>query len=93
MTSGGEGTTPSEELKDKFRNVGERNGMFGKQHSADTRQKISDFRKQFRHSDETKQRMAQVRQTGDNPHNERWIVHYPDGSELCADFFERIMCG
>lgn len=69
MTSGGEGTTPYEELKDKFRNVGECNGMFGKQYSADARQKISDFRNQLRYSDETKQRMAQVRPTGDN-HNE-----------------------
>lgn len=87
MTSGGEGTTPSEELRDRYKNVGERNGMFGKTHTTEARQKISEFRKQFKHTVETKQRMAELRQSASNPHNERWVIHCPDG-DICTSFLK-----
>lgn len=93
MTSGGEGRVPSNELRVKSSQPGEKNGMFGKTHTVEARQRISEFRKSFRHSEETKAEMKRSRNSKPNPRQKEWVVSCPDGRtfqttdlrQLCRD--------
>lgn len=82
MTGGGEGKTPAEELKHKFRHVGQDNGMWGRTHTAEARRRISEFRQTFKHSEETKTLMKTKRGSQENPHNEDWTIHTPSGETI-----------
>jgi len=88
MTSGGEGRTPSEELRKRFANYGSDNGMWGKTHSPETRTKISNFRKTFRHSLETRELMKTLRSNGNNHNTKKWIVVCPDGTEEIVGYLK-----
>lgn len=82
MTSGGEGRVPSEELRKKSSRPGEKNGMFGKTHTAEARQRISEFRQTFRHTEETKAEMIRSRNSKPNPRQKEWIVVCPNGESI-----------
>lgn len=86
MTSGGEGRTPTDELRDKCKHIGAANGMYGKKHTSEAKQKISVFRKQFRHSDESKQKMKNSKSNGNSLHCEKWLVITPTGEEICTNY-------
>ena len=89
MTSGGDGVTPCEELRNKSRHVGSANGMFGRTHTKTARERISAARKNFRHSERTKQQMKLVRNSEHNPHNESWIVVCPDHTEISTTYLRK----
>lgn len=82
MTSGGEGYTLSEEHKAKCVHYGEANGMFGKTHTEEAKQRISEFRKGFRHTEETKAEMKRTRNSKPNPRQKSWIVVLPNGERV-----------
>lgn len=82
MTSGGEGYSLSLEHRKQCAHPGEANGMFGKTHTAEAKQRISDFRKTFRHSEETKAEMKRSRNSKPNPRQKDWVVKCPDGLEI-----------
>jgi hypothetical protein len=91
MTSGGEGCVRADELKQKYAHYGEENGMYGKNHTQQTKDKISEFRKSFRHSEDTKQQMKEGR-SGMNAHGlKQWKLLTPDGNVILVDHL-RIWC-
>ena len=86
MTSGGDGRTPSDELKARFSMPGEKNPMYGKTHSEEARKKISEQSKKLRHSDTTKDRMRAIRGPGGHDfRGQQWTVIYPNGTTVEVD--------
>lgn len=79
MTSGGDGWTPSEELRKRHSQPGKLNGMYGKTHTPEARQKISEQSKKLKHSVETKQLMQAVRSNGNNYNAMDWMLKLPCG--------------
>jgi len=89
MTSGGEGLVPADELKQKYAHPGEKNGMYGKHHTRQARDKISEFRKSFRHTDATKQQMKESR-SGMHAHGlKQWKLLTPDGTIILVDHLRK----
>lgn len=82
MTSGGEGYSLSEEHKAKCARPGEQNGMFGRTHTDEVKQRLSEFRKTFRHTEETKAEMKRTRNSKPNPRQKSWIVILPNGEQV-----------
>ena len=84
MTSGGEGYSLSEEQKQKLReqNSRERNKMFGQSHSESARRLISEYRKKFKHAEETKAKYRESRKNGNNNNARRWIVILPTEEQI-----------
>lgn len=82
MTSGGEGRVPADELRLKCRRCGEQNGMFGKTHTDEVKQRLSEFRKSFRHSEVTKAEMKRSRNSKPNPRQKQWVVILPCGERV-----------
>jgi hypothetical protein len=68
LQSGGDQIVFSEETKRKMSesNKGENNGMFGKQHSQETREKIKNRQLGVKESEETKQKLSAMRQGVNN---------------------------
>ena len=84
MTSGGDGYSLSEEQKQKLRdqNSGERNKMFGRSHSESARHLISEYRKKFKHTEETKTKYRESRKNGNNNNARRWIIVLPTEEQI-----------
>ena len=84
MTSGGDGYSLSVEQKLWLsqQNSGENNPMFGKSHQEPARAKISEYRKTFQHSEETKAKYRESRKNGNNNNSKRWVVVLPTGEQI-----------
>ena len=84
MTSGGDGYSLSAEQKHWLsrQNSGENNPMFGKSHRKPARSKISEYRKTFQHSEETKAKYRESRKNGNNNNAKRWKVILPTGEQI-----------
>lgn len=87
MTSGGDGYTMCDELREVYRvrNSGAGNPMYGKTHSVEARLKIGERSRSLRHTDDTKARMAAKRGGSNNPRALQWKVQRPDGSVVIVD--------
>ncbi len=87
MTSGGDRGTPCDVLKARYAHHGAANGMYGKTHSDEAKAKISAYRQTFVHSNETKRKMSEVRNSKEwiDARSIQWIVTLPDGSEVLTN--------
>ena len=86
QTAGGEGATPSEELKARTARRGSANGMYGKTHTDEAKKRMS--RAGTTHTLETKQKMSFDRANGKNYNTKYFHVQFPDGSEMSVTFLK-----
>lgn len=87
QTSGGEGRCLSDSLKNQIskRLMGVNNPMYGKPRTEDVKSKLREFRKTFRHSLETKEKMRETRSNGKSGNHKTWVIILPDNSKLKTD--------
>lgn len=82
MTSGGEGRVPCDELRERFSQKGSDNGMWGRTHTEEVKQRIREFRKTFKHTEETRMLMSKNRSKGKNYTTKKWIVVLPNKTQI-----------
>ena len=93
QTSGGEGRILSEHCRKKLSvlNSGKNNPMFGRKRTEEEKEKLRTFRKTFKHTKETRQKMSESRSNGKSGNEKTWIVIFPDGQTEKVPFL-KIWC-